>query len=186
MEVRRAVMDDVQDLFKIYKDAGRQKRPLNTYPIIEWIVQGDRVFLIAVTPKGRKAGFIIVREKSELASIDVIAVSKKTDAAVDEVRKELINAAIEAMKAKRLEYRGVKDDAFTKFLKANGFEKIDEIKDMYGSGKNGVLLVKGKQRAIPTKILQKRTETTPHLLENLAKLEEAKGDELGLDMYSDF
>ena len=186
MEVRRVAVDDVQDLFKIYADSGKQKRPLNTYPVIEWIVQGERVFLIAETPKGKKAGFIVVREKGELASIDVIAVSKKTDVTVDETKRMLIETAIEEMKAKRLEYRGVKDEAFTKFLKANGFEKIDEIKDMYGKGKNGVLLVKGKQRVVPAKILQKRTETTPHLIENMAKLEEAKGDELGLDMYSDF
>ena len=91
------------------------------------------------------------------------------------------------MKANRIEIYGPKSDQFTKFLKANGFERIEEIKDMYGKRKHGVRLVKLKERKIKKsrRILQKKTSKKPNILkENLKKLEKHTRflDEFGGDL----
>jgi len=185
MNIRKAEIDDFQDLHDIYEKSGKQRRQFNVYPMMEWILQGSRIFLIAETAKGKKVGFIVVREKGDSSGIDILAVNKKSK--VDDVKKELINEAMMKMRADRIEIYGAKSDPFTKFLKSNGFEKIEEIKDMYGSRKNGFKLAKIKEKKIKksTRILQKKTELKPNILqENLKKLKEHAEylDEFGGDL----
>jgi ribosomal protein S18 acetylase RimI-like enzyme len=173
-------MKDVQDLMIIFENSDtEQKRPFNGYPFMEWILQQNRLVLIAEAPKGAKSGFIVVREKVDTASIDVIAVHKKSK--TSEVKKSLVDAAMDIMKTPRIEYYGEKNDEFTKLLKSNGFEKIDEVHGMFGEGKDGVLLVKYKESDIPERLLQKKNR---FMRDNLKKLDRINTENAPRDDYA--
>ena len=173
-------MKDVQDLMVIFENSDtEQKRPFNGYPFMEWILQQNRLVLIAEAPKGGKSGFIVVREKVDTASIDVIAAHKKSKTA--EVKKALVDAALDIMKTPRIEYYGEKNDEFTKLLKSNGFDKIDEIRSMFGEGKDGVMLVKYKESDIPERLLQRRNHV---LRDNLKKLDKINIENAPKDDYA--
>lgn len=178
MNIRQAEMTDLQDLMEIYNKSGKKKRAFNTYPITEWILQRSRVFLIIETPKGKKLGFIVVREKGDTAGIDLLITIKGPK--TDDIKKALIFSAISKMKASTLEVR-VPNDMFARFLKSNGFEKIDEIQNMYGPKKSGLVLVKSKDAKKISKITNVREESEI-LKENIAKLNAIKKDEFGPDM----
>ena len=91
MRVRKVMMKDVEVLLEIYeKDGIKHSKPLMKYPIMDWIIQGNAVFLMA-EEKSNKYGFIAVRPRGDEARIDLLSVKRGTKDDEEKFNSNCIN-----------------------------------------------------------------------------------------------
>ena len=176
MQVRRATINDINSLFDIYNNDGiKHSRTLDSYPLMNMLMDENNIFLIALNPK--PVGFIHVRTKGEDAKIDffsVLSIDK------NKVQEKLLDAAEKEISANKITiYLPKSDQEAINLFTRKGYRIFDEISDLFGEGNNGVYLVRNltdipKQK----KVKKKRAPTKPRifhkniLIENLKKLEE--------------
>jgi len=185
ISVREVNFDDLQDLHPIYNSENR-KHPLNKYPLTEWIV-GPTIFLLAETQKS-KVGFIVVRQKGEEGSIDLLCVKrgfKKAD-----IEKELVKSASHILSNRIITIRiPLKSKDKIKRFKEMGFKIIEEFKTETPGHSFAILSIKYAPKPRNLKIMKpvrKHHKNKKTLKENLKKLEKhlEYEDYFGKDMLS--
>jgi len=149
MNVRRAEIDDIPLLQKVYASDGRKHdKPLSSYPLIDWIMKD--INLILVAEKKRPVGFIIVRTIGDEANIDVISTKRSSRKTIE---KALVSEAFKHLLVSRL-FILLSDraTAIRKVYESMGFEVYDNLPNAFGKGRHAVKLMKKfEQKPAPKK-----------------------------------
>ncbi|RLG22017.1 hypothetical protein DRN74_01230 [Candidatus Micrarchaeota archaeon] len=170
-EIRWMELADLNKLSKLYRSSKPSTgRAFSSYPFTEWIVNNERLLLVA--DSGTKLlGFIVVRPKGEEASIDLFCYDKRSRA--KNLKDALLEHAERFAEAKQMSIFLPKGDKLIPFFKKKGYKVYDEIKDLYGKGKDAYLFIKKLERSAkkPKKKVKKQKEEDDLLKENLKKLD---------------
>ena len=148
-------------------------KSFDSYPLTEWVVNNERLLLVADTGK-KLLGFLVVRPKGDEASIDVFCYDKRTK--VQNLKEDLLGKAEELIDVNRMTVFLPKGDKLLPFFKKHKYEIYDEISDLYGKKKDALLLVKNiskgpKLRSLLKSVKKNKGKEKIHLDDNLDKLD---------------
>lgn len=176
VDVRKMELRDIGAIEKLYRSSKpAMGRDFRSYPFTEWVVNNERVLLVAEAGK-KIIGFIVVRPKGDEASIDLFCYDKKSKA--DSLKDDLLNAAEEALETKRITAYVPKADKLVSVFKKRGYEVYDEIKELFGKGNHAYLLIKHAEKG-PKKHRLATAKRAP-------EEDPLKGNLERLDAYLDF
>ncbi len=185
MKVREVTLDDIESLFPVYKKC-KGKRPLNAYPLADWIIRKNVVFFLAQDKKGKVVGFTVIRPKGEQATIDIFCFDPNCKE--KGLKKKLLETSLNKLEVNYVTVHVSKKSKLADFYKQAGFSVVEEIP---AKGGKQLLLAKtlhSAKKKKTTKILQKKKvfkkKAQELLQENLEKLEKSysEGDEFGPDL----
>ncbi len=140
MRVRKATLDDLEALETVHRKDGRKSlKPLSRYPLIDWIMKGTNVILLA-EDEGEPVGFMIVRVKGDEASIDMLSVIKRLRGKIEGV---FLKEAFDYIPCQKL-YVLVPERApnMLKTFSDLGFEVYDNVPNAFGPGRHAIKMVK--------------------------------------------
>ena len=140
MRVRKVTLDDLEAIESVYRRDGRKSlKPLSKYPLIDWIMKGQNILLLA-EDGDEPVGFMIIRVKGEEASIDVISVVKRLRGRIEHA---FLKEALEYVTAQKV--YSLAPSRASNLLKAFselGFEVYDNVPNAFGPGRHAVKMVK--------------------------------------------
>jgi ribosomal protein S18 acetylase RimI-like enzyme len=140
VEVREAKLDDMETLCEIHRKDGLQHpKPLEAYPLMDWIVADSHVFLVA-TMKERPVGFILVRPLGSEARIDMMSVQENFQN--KGIERQLLSTAESMLEVSEMKAYAPKDSGLVDIYRKAGYATKDETPNLYGQGKSGLLMVK--------------------------------------------
>ena len=159
-------------------------RAFHSYPFTEWIVNNERLLMVADNSK-KILAFIIVRPKGDEASVDLFCYDKRSK--VQDLKEDLLEKAESSIDTNKITIFLPKTDSLLPFFKKQGYEIFDEVKDLYGNKKDAYLLVKNlheakkvrkvkKEKKVSTKkaskdIVEEVLDEKSHIDDNLEKLD---------------
>ncbi|MBI4438534.1 hypothetical protein HY640_01220 [Candidatus Woesearchaeota archaeon] len=171
-EIRQVELDDLEDLSAVFKKDGQEhSKPLERYPIAEWVMHPEVIFLTAVSKK--PCGFIVVRLAGDEAKVDLLSVAETHHG--KGMEQELIRAVEKLTQGFTLKMYAQRNcKPLMTALKNAGFSMKNEVRDLYGEGKHAALMVKKveqRKRSAPKNSGQVKVK---HLFKGVYTNEEAE------------